>query len=54
MTNNNTQRNSTITQQQQHSINRPIVLRTNQIFFENRDVQRAGKFILFTLFNDLN
>ncbi|KAH9522750.1 hypothetical protein DERF_006311 [Dermatophagoides farinae] len=49
MTNNNTQRNSTITQQQQHSINRPIVLRTNQIFFENRDVQRAGwlKYIPF-------
>ena len=62
--NSNTQQNSTTTttttttnQQQQPWMNMPITLRTNQILFENRDVQRAGKFffcfvcLVYQLFN---
>ncbi|XP_027204852.2 uncharacterized protein LOC113798497 isoform X1 [Dermatophagoides pteronyssinus] len=52
--NSNTQQNSATTttttnQQQQPWMNMPITLRTNQILFENRDVQRAGwlKYIPF-------
>lgn len=55
--NSNTQQNSVTTttttttnqQQQQPWMNMPITLRTNQILFENRDVQRAGKFFCFVL-----
>lgn len=59
--NSNTQQNSVTTttttttnqQQQQPWMNMPITLRTNQILFENRDVQRAGKFFFVWFINYL-